>query len=158
MNPSLTKQTFLTRVIYSRSPTSFLLSVFFTIFIQILTGIPKPDSLRRIRADEIIVQLSEELFDYPFWLQNLSHFPLFFMFSWLWARCLGPLSFSFYRLNSILLILITLSFAIFNELIQAFIPERFPSAGDLTMNLLGVCTALIVHMYLSKKFPAKCIN
>lgn len=155
MNANLTWQTFLTRVIYSRSPASFLLAICFTLFIQLLTGIPKPDSLRKISADEILVHLSEELFDYPFWLQDLSHFPLFFTFAWLWARCLGPLSFSVYPLRTFLLSFGTLCFATFNELIQAFIPERFPSAGDLTMNLLGVCSALLFYLFFSKKFAAK---
>ena len=41
--------------------------------------------------------------------------------------------------------LFSISYAFFNEGIQAIIPERFPSLGDLIMNLAGVLTALFVY-------------
>ena len=50
----------------------------YMIMLQVLTGLPKPESLRRFDSNEFILRFSEELFDYPFWLQDLSHLPLFF--------------------------------------------------------------------------------
>ena len=46
--------------------------------------------------------------------------------------------------------LISISYAIINELSQAFIPQRFPSIGDLLMNLLGVILAIVVHEQIRK--------
>jgi len=43
-----------------------------------LTGFPKPETLKEISAHDFLLYISEELFNYPFWLQDLSHFPPFF--------------------------------------------------------------------------------
>jgi hypothetical protein len=122
----------------------FLFPLLYTLFIQILTGIPKPSILRERSADEMLLQFAEEIFDYPYWLQDISHFPLFFLFAWLWSwffqRKKGGRLFTFY-----LPMFLCLSFAIFNELAQVFIPQRFPSFGDLAMNLMGVISALFLH-------------
>ena len=63
----------------------------YTLFLQTLTGFPKPASLKRLDANELFIRFSEELFDYPFWLQDLSHLPLFFILGWLWSWQLGPI-------------------------------------------------------------------
>ena len=136
-----------------RRPVNKISVVFplaYTIFLQILTGFPKPNSLIAIDASELFVRFSEELFSYPFWLQDLSHLPLFFGLAWLWSWYLGSIkSYSDILNNSALYI--SISYGIFNELIQAFIPDRFPSPGDLIMNLLGVFLGLITHSLLCKK-------
>ena len=54
-----------------------LIPIGYTLFLQILTGFPKPDSLNDIDANKLFIRFSEELFSYPFWLQDLSHLPLF---------------------------------------------------------------------------------
>jgi hypothetical protein len=122
----------------------------YTLFIQILTGIPKPSTLRERSADEMLLLFAEEIFDYPYWLQDISHFPLFFLFAWLWSwffqRKKGGRLSTFY-----LPIFLSLSFAIFNELAQFFIPQRFPSFGDLAMNLMGVISGLFLHDKALKK-------
>jgi len=133
-----------------------ILPIGYTLFLQLITGIPKPGTLQKIDANELFVRLSAELFDYPYWLQDLSHLPLFFTLGWLWiwisrkpynkGLFKNPASF------------VAFSYACFNELAQAFIPERFPSAGDLFMNLIGVSMALVLHYWLhrhslNQKFP-----
>ena len=111
-----------------------VIPLLYTLFLQLLTGIPKPDLLKAFNSAEIIVKFSEELFSYPFWLQDLSHLPLFFLFSWIWFWYLG-LKDNLWRSPALY---ISLFYACFNELSQTFIPQRFPSAGDLIMNILGV--------------------
>ena len=125
-----------------------IVPISYTLFLQILTGFPKPDSLKNLDANELFVRFSEELFDYPFWLQDLSHFPLFFTLAWLWSWQLGyiqKISKFFIHPAS----LFSCFYAIANEMVQAFIPDRFPSPGDLIMNLAGVLFGLASHSYLS---------
>lgn len=136
-----------------RRPVNKISVVFplaYTIFLQVLTGFPKPNSLIEIDAGELFVRFSEKLFSYPFWLQDLSHLPLFFVLAWLWSWYLGSIkSYSDILKNRALYI--SISYGIFNELIQAFIPDRFPSPGDLIMNLIGVSLGLITHSLLFKR-------
>jgi len=127
-----------------------IVPISYTLFLQILTGFPKPDSLKNLDANELFVRFSEELFDYPFWLQDLSHFPLFFTLAWLWSWQLGyiqKISKFFIHPAS----LFSCFYAIANEMVQAFIPDRFPSPGDLVMNLAGVLFGLASHSYLSQR-------
>ena len=120
-----------------------LLPIAYTLFLQIITGIPKPGTLKNIDANELLVRFSTELFDYPYWLQDLSHLPLFFVLGWLWLwTSPKPYAKGFLRDPAFLF---ALSYACFNELVQAFIPQRFPSVGDLLMNLLGVTLARFAH-------------
>lgn len=137
---------------WSRKPSSkawVALPIGYMIILQVLTGLPKPESLRKFDSNEFIVRFSEELFDYPFWLQDLSHLPLFFGLAWLWSWFLGPPN----QLASAFAskaFLLSLGFGFFNELIQAFIPQRFPSAGDLAMNAFGVVLGIYCHVLLCK--------
>ena len=123
-------------------PISYLL------FLQLLTGIPQPISLEEMNADEIWLSFSEEIFSYPFWLQDLSHLPLFFVFAWLWAWYLGPVSISKKPIKNGCFHICWL-YACVNELTQFLVPMRFPSAGDLFMNLLGVILGLTFHSLCS---------
>ena len=61
-----------------------LLPLTFLFILQILTGLPRPELLEQFDASNLLVEFSEEIFSYPFWLQDLSHLPLFAIFSWLW--------------------------------------------------------------------------
>ena len=131
-----------------------VLPIGYMLILQVLTGLPKPESLKNFDSHELIVRLSEQLFDYPFWLQDLSHLPLFCVLAWLWSWFLGPP----YSLSSALMnkaLLLSLGYGIFNELIQAFIPQRFPSMGDLVMNSLGVTLGVYLHSFLSKTAQKK---
>jgi VanZ family protein len=127
-----------------------LLPLFYTIIIQVLTGFPRSETLREISASELLIRFSEELFDYPFWLQDLSHFPLFFGFSWVWAWYLRRANGGKNRL--FLTIALASGYAILNELTQIYIPQRFPSLGDIVTNLLGVTTAISIHTFLLNRF------
>ena len=139
------------------APNKSVLWVFiplgYTLIIQTLTGFPKPETLKEISAHDFLLYISEELFNYPFWLQDLSHFPLFFVFAWLWTW--------FFRRNNyqsknlVKSLLICISFAILNEFSQFFIPRRFPSSADVIMNLAGVISSILIHSYFFKRRSLK---
>jgi len=40
---------------------------------------------------------------------------------------------------------ISFTYAVLNEMGQYFVPKRFPSAGDLIMNIFGVSIGLLTH-------------
>ena len=118
-------------------------------FLQAVTGIPKPAALKRFDASEFAVRFAGMLYDYPYWLQDLSHLPLFFVFTWLAHWFFLPSS----KINgyNIKAISVSIFYAFFNEGIQAIIPDRFPSPGDLLMNLAGVLAASIVYLHITRK-------
>lgn len=123
----------------------------YTLFLQLLTGIPKPDLLKEFDASEIIVKFSEEIFSYPYWLQDLSHLPLFFLFTWAWFWHLGLRE----RLWRSPALYISFFYACFNEFSQTFIPQRFPSIGDLVMNNLGVVSGICLYCILKSRSEMK---
>jgi len=129
----------------SQSVLWAIIPISYTLVIQVLTGFPKPQTMKEISAHDLLVYISEELFDYPYWLQDLSHFPLFFLFAWLWTWFLRRKEPKYSALWKS--ILICVSFAVLNELSQFFIPRRFPSIADVVMNLAGVGIAIIIHSY-----------
>jgi len=118
-------------------------------FLQAITGIPKPDALDEFDASDFAIRFAEMLYDYPYWLQDLSHLPLFFVFTWMahwfWAAANSENSYSLKA------VAVSISYAVFNEGIQAIIPDRFPSPGDLFMNLAGVAAATFVYSYITRK-------
>ena len=122
----------------------------YVVFLQLLTGIPKPNTLENLDFKDFTVTFASQIFDYPFWIQDLSHFPLFFILAWFsqwfWQEKAGFTN----GILSLRAIIFSVFFSIFNELIQAFIPDRFPSAGDLLMNLLGVGVGTYVFLRVSK--------
>ena len=122
-----------------------IVPIIYIISLQLVTGIPNPAQLERLNAYEIAINLSAELYNYPFWLQDLSHFPLFFLLTWFAYWIISKNSKSCRKFCNIKVMLFSISYAFFNEGIQAIIPERFPSLGDLIMNLAGVLTALFVY-------------
>ena len=137
---------------WGRRPSSkawVALPIGYMIVLQVLTGLPKPESLREFDSNEFIIRFSEELFDYPFWLQDLSHLPLFFCLAWLWSWFLGPPS-NLATAIANKALLLSLGYGFFNELVQTFIPQRFPSAGDLVMNTCGVVLGIYLHSLLCK--------
>ena len=118
-------------------------------FLQAITGIPKPDALDEFDASDFAIRFAEMLYDYPYWLQDLSHLPLFFVFTWMAHWFFGAAwSQNSYNLKAVA---VSISYAVFNEGIQAIIPDRFPSPGDLFMNLAGVVAAAFVYSYMTKK-------
>lgn len=134
-----------------------LLPLGYTFFLQILTGFPKPDSLKDLDANELFVRFSEELFAYPFWLQDLSHLPLFYVLAWLWSWFLGSIQ----GISTILknkAFIFSIFYASANEMVQAFIPDRFPSLGDLIMNLVGVSLGLTFHSILCRSNKASALS
>ena len=126
-----------------------LLPILYLFFLQLITGIPKPGALVHFNAAEFAILFSKKLYDYPFWLQDLSHLPLFFVFTWLshWFFSQKHIG----KKVNIKAITASVFYAIFNEGIQAFVPDRFPSPGDLFMNLSGVAIATILFVTLQKK-------
>tara|TARA_B100000579_G_scaffold191816_1_gene156758 strand:- start:252 stop:713 length:462 start_codon:yes stop_codon:yes gene_type:complete len=124
------------------------LPIGYLLFLQLLTGIPKPDVIREADGPAFLERFAEELFDYPYWAQDLSHLPLFAMLAWLWSWYLGgPKPGAKWAVAAAW---ISFSYAVLNELGQYFVPKRFPGAGDLIMNLLGVLLGLLAHSKLVK--------
>jgi hypothetical protein len=125
----------------------------YTFFLQILTGFPKPESLKKFDANDLFIRFSEELFGYPFWLQDLSHLPLFFALAWLWSWKLGPIN-GFTNLFQNKAFLISAIYAVVNEMAQEFIPDRFPSVGRLNYELIrGVFGSVYTLAFHPEIFP-----
>ena len=134
---------------WSKKPRSrgwLALPVGYLLLLQLLTGIPKPDVIRDANGPKFLEKFAEELFDYPYWAQDLSHLPLFAGLSWLWSWYLGGPKTG--RRWALAAAWISFSYAIFNEMGQYFVPKRFPSAGDLIMNIVGVTIGLWLHARL----------
>ena len=150
-------KTFSVKIAISSNWIDYIVAILYTFFLQALTGIPHPEYLEQANANALLVLLSEEVFAYPFWLQDLSHFPLFFIFTWLWARCIGPISSEFLKSTTCLLV-VAIGYGIGNELMQFFIPNRFPSIEDLIMNLSGALTGLLCHKYYCVVIQKRLLN
>ena len=139
----ITKQIHYPRNLWIRK----IIPIFYIISLQLVTGIPNPEQLEKLYAFEIAINLSAEIYNYPFWLQDLSHLPLFFLLTWFsfWIICKRRADCT--KPWNLKVMLFSISYAIFNELIQSLIPDRFPSLGDLIMNLGGVLAALIIYRF-----------
>ena len=120
-----------------------MIPVGYMLFLQFLTGIPKPDFLLDLDGPETLWELSKIIYDYPYYLQDLSHLPLFAGLAWLWSWYLGGPAEGKRICGKALVI--SLTYGVFNEFIQAFIPSRFPSTGDLMMNVAGVFCGVWLH-------------
>jgi len=155
MNSVKNKKIIFSKIGLSATPFGLLVPICYSLFLQILTGFPQPSYWLEIDANEVFIRFSEKIFDYPFWLQDLSHFPLFFLFSWVWLRYLGPLNFEFRNPKNLLTLFICLGYAVLNEFSQAFIPMRFPSLGDTLMNLLGSISGMSVHAWYCSRFVTR---
>ena len=122
------------------------LPIGYLLFLQLLTGIPKPDVIREADGPAFLERFAEELFGYPYWAQDLSHLPLFAMLAWLWSWYIGgPKAGAKWAVAAAW---ISFTYAVLNEMGQYFVPKRFPGAGDLIMNLLGVSIGLLAHSKL----------
>tara|TARA_B110000438_G_scaffold300895_1_gene354386 strand:+ start:1830 stop:2291 length:462 start_codon:yes stop_codon:yes gene_type:complete len=134
---------------WSRKPRKrawIALPIGYLLFLQLLTGIPKPDIIREADGPEFLERFAEELFGYPYWAQDLSHLPLFAALAWLWSWYFGgPKTGSKWAVAAAW---ISFTYAVLNEMGQYFVPKRFPSAGDLIMNILGVSIGLFAHSKL----------
>jgi VanZ family protein len=128
--------------------------IFYIILLQLLTGIPKPEYVQNMNFSSLAVRFSEEIYNYPYWLQDLSHVPLFFILTWLlhWFVILPDNKLNNFRYSVVLFF--SYFYAFFNEAIQVFIPDRFPSLEDLLMNLSGVLLGKICYKLASKKFTS----
>ena len=88
-------------------------------------------------------EVSKILYDYPYYLQDLSHFPLFAALAWLWSWYLGgPKEGNLFRGSALTIAMI---YGIFNECFQILLPTRFLSTGDLMMNIAGVLFGAWLH-------------
>jgi hypothetical protein len=134
---------------WSRKPLKRIwiaLPIGYLLFLQLLTGIPKPDFIREADGPEFLARFAEDLFGYPYWAQDLSHLPLFAVFAWLWSWYFGGPKTG--RQWAVAAAWISFTYAVLNEMGQYFVPKRFPSAGDLIMNILGVSIGLLAHSKL----------
>ena len=86
-------------------------------------------------------------------LQNLLHVPLFAALSILFFQVLS--GYEIEKKRAIFIILIaTIGFGLFNELIQLVIPGRYPSLVDMTLNTIGIVLGLWLYVYLEKRSPS----
>ena len=115
--------------------------------LQLLTGIPKPKFWEDLDGFEGFWELSKIVYDYPYYLQDLSHFPLFAGLAWLWSWYLGGPARG-KRFHGIALT-ISMTYGIVNECLQVFLPDRFLSTGDLMMNAAGVLFGAWAHGKIS---------
>jgi len=121
----------------------------YMLILQLLTGIPKPGVIRESQGPKLLEEFANELFGYPYWAQDLSHLPLFALLAWLWSWYFGgPQTGKSWETKAAW---ISFSYGILNEMLQYFVPQRFPSAGDVIMNLAGVALGLWLHAKLKKK-------
>jgi len=113
------------------------------LFLQFLTGIPKPEYLELLDGPEGLWEFSKIIYDYPYYLQDLSHFPLFATLAWLWSWYLGgPKEGKRFRGAALAIAMV---YGILNECFQIFLPTRFLSTGDLMMNATGVLFGAWLH-------------
>lgn len=129
-----------------KQPTSKAAWVFpvgYMVFLQVLTGIPKPEFWKDLDGLEGFWELSKIIYDYPYYLQDLSHFPLFAGLAWLWSWYLGGPDRG-RRFHGTALT-IAMAYGILSECLQIILPMRFLSTGDLLMNAAGVVFGAWVH-------------
>ena len=131
---------------------SWALPVGYMISLQILTGIPKPEYIELMNGPEGFWEFSRIIYDYPYYLQDLSHFPLFAGLAWLWSwHYGGPRAGKLFHGKALG---IAMTYGILNECIQILLPTRFLSTGDLMMNAAGVLFGLWLHGWaLGRKSP-----
>ena len=74
-------------------------------------------------------------------IQNLLHIPLFGLLAWTWCRALAIPSRTTGRVI-VLAALISIAWSVFDELHQLYVPGRFASLTDMTLNLTGIAIGL----------------
>jgi len=91
-------------------------------------------------------------------LQNILHIPLYAVLAWLWMRAFTHNGLKAYSLRLIAwTLVIVIAYALFDELHQYFVPGRYISVADLSLNALGCMLGLSVYMF-TKKPLADSIN
>ena len=74
-------------------------------------------------------------------IQNLLHIPLFGLLAWAWCKALAVPA----RTTARVIVpaaLITIGWSVFDELHQLYVPGRFASLTDMTLNLTGIAIGL----------------
>ncbi|NNF60882.1 MAG: VanZ family protein [Gammaproteobacteria bacterium] len=76
-------------------------------------------------------------------VQNLLHVPLFALLGWAWCWALDQ---QCRELKKIILLgaLISAGWAVLDEMHQLYVPGRFASLTDITLNLVGVVIGLVL--------------
>ena len=87
-------------------------------------------------------------------IQNLLHIPLFALLAWLWCRALTGAD---RRLAVVLALAGAISFAwsLSDEFHQLYVPGRYASLTDVTLNLLGVLIGLGIHAIQHRQAEAR---
>ena len=131
------------------SKASWAIPVGYMLFLQFLTGIPKPEFLELLTGRKSLWEFSKIIYDYPYYLQDLSHFPLFAALAWFWSWHFGGPD-QGKRFHGAALA-IAIVYGILNEFLQVFIPTRFLSTGDLMMNVAGALFGAWLHGLAMKR-------
>lgn len=84
------------------------------------------------------------------WIPRIYHFVIFFLFSFfLFVAIKGNKK---VKINHLLLVLIiSVSHAILDEVHQMFVPFRYPSFSDILTNSLGIFFSVLIYLYVNKK-------
>ncbi len=75
-------------------------------------------------------------------LQNLLHVPLFAGLAWLWCWALEAWP---ARAPGVIAGLVTAAYGVVDELHQAFVPGRYGSLTDMSLNIVGAAVGIWVY-------------
>ena len=81
----------------------------------------------------------------PPFVGNALHIPLFGVLAFLWMRAFDKNSFPLKK-AVVYTVIIVLTYAVFDEFHQSFVPGRFASLGDILSDAIGCLAALIIYM------------
>ena len=79
-------------------------------------------------------------------LTNLMHVPMYSALAFFVLKTLGKFSVS----TGIIAFMVSVSYGIFNEYLQAQIPSRTFSIGDMFLNTLGATLMILCFFYITK--------
>ncbi len=126
--------------LYKKSTYKYLFWLW-AIFILVVALIPK------IKAPEIDI----EKFGFKIHLDYVAHFIFFFVlatFFFLWK------AYEFKKRKTIIILFVLLSilYAIGTEMLQLFLPDRTFNIMDLTLNISGILSAMLLIYIFKKNF------
>ncbi len=116
---------------------AFILPILYMGFIFVLSSIPGNEE--KIRE----YSLAKQVF------QNLLHIPLFGLLSFLWVSALTNNNTRLKKALTLGLI-ITVIYALFDEMHQSFVPGRYAGLGDFTLDAIGSLGGLLAYWLIDK--------
>lgn len=84
------------------------------------------------------------------WIPRIYHFTVFFLFSFFFFVTIKGTK-KIKKKYLLIVLIISIIYAIFDEIHQIFVPFRYPSISDVLTNSLGIFSSLIIYLYTNKK-------